>query len=103
MTVLSGHEPGKLRGRFATNIIKDLKVAGDKPAFLMVTGRVRWNAKLKKGAVEPSRSVVYVMDQNSGRWAAYGFGWNVTKGKAGVFQEGPLKKLFVGAARAMAE
>ncbi len=95
LNVRDGRKPG---AHFETNVIKALGVEEGKAKYLMVTAETKFIFP-KAGPLEPSRSVVYVMDENTGRWVAYGFRWNPVPARNGVFQNGQLEALVAGGAR----
>jgi hypothetical protein len=100
--VLNSNKPDLIGGLFKTNVVKDLGVEADKkPAYRLVTGAANFVVG-KAGAKQPGRCVVYVLDENSGNFAGYGFEWNPLAAKMKEFQAGPLVPLCkskVGAAK----
>ncbi len=90
----------KFGGAFKTNVIKDLGIGKAKaPSFLMVTGQT--NFLRGGGADRPALSVVYVIDENTGRFAAYGLLWNTGNAAGGIAQGGQLRLLQVGKVRSI--
>ena len=90
---------GELAGVFKGNVIKDLGIEqGKKPAYRMVTGAVNFIGAT--GAARPARSVLYVLDTNSGNFAGYTLNWNRTLATARRPQAGALVALIKGNARA---
>jgi hypothetical protein len=80
------------------NVLKDLEVNTEKKAsYLMLTGV----SNLVRGAsnVRPSQSVVYVMNVENGRFAAYAVPWDATLASRGQQQTGPLLPIDGGVAR----
>lgn len=75
-------------GFFRTNVIKALGIAEDKkPSYLMTTGAANF-VGFKQGQQQPSKTVVYVCDQTTGRFAGYSFMWNTTLASRGAMQQG---------------
>ena len=96
-TVLS-HRLGKFNARFRANVIRDLGLDKDKtPRYLMVTGRVDFPRGA--GTARAAQSVVYVIDGNSGKFAAYGIPWRKELASQGRPQAGALLLLDGGDAR----
>jgi hypothetical protein len=92
--------PDKVGGRFVRNVVKDLGMEkGKKPRYLLVTGRA--NFPHGGGAVRPAFSAVYVIDDNTGKWAAYVVPWDRPKVVKGTPQTGTLILVGQGSARAM--
>ncbi len=92
---------GKFNGQFAINVIKVLGVDQQKkPRYLMVTGSVGWIGMA--GITRPASAVCYVVDANTGAYAALGLPWNFTKAQAGVPQGGTFNVLGFGRARNVA-
>jgi hypothetical protein len=88
-------------GVFKANVVQDLGVEqGKKPNFAMVTGGVNFLRGSASRAV-PGMSVVYVIDANTGNFAAYGLQWDRTASRGGVPQQGVLARLAVGKARSV--
>jgi hypothetical protein len=88
-------------GFFRHNVVQDLAVEpGKKPSFAMVTGGINF---LRGSAARtvPGLCVVYVLDANTGNFAAYGVQWDRTAARAGTPQKGPLVRIAVGKARAL--
>jgi hypothetical protein len=84
---VKGPGANKIGGHFKRNVVADLGLEkGKKPKYLLVTGR----ANFTRGAagVRPGFSVVYVIDDNSGKFAVYGLHWDKTKAVKGVPQAG---------------
>ena len=97
--VLASRKPNMINGIFKTNVIKDLSVDADKkPNYLMVTGGATFVGQT--GQQQPGRCVVYVLDQNTGNFAGYGFMWNRTAATSLRAQGGAFIKLIAENARA---
>lgn len=90
---------GALGGRFQHNVIADLGVErGKKPRYLIVTGQASFRSG--GGAIQPAESVVYVVDANTGRFAAYTLPWNRNLAASSVAaQFAPMALLGKGSAR----
>ncbi len=91
---------GKFNSLFRTNVLNDLGIdpAKKRPNYLMVTGLS--NFLRGSAASRPGLSVVYVVDANTGRFAAYGLPWRRELASAGRPQQGALVLLDAGIARA---
>lgn len=77
---------------FQRKILEDLEVGADKrPEFLMVTGLI----PIKDNVT----CVAYVVESNSGNFAAYAVPWNARNYRAGRAQQGELVLLKTGSAR----
>ena len=89
---------GALGGMFKHNVVADLGIErGKKPQYLMVTGR----ASFRGSGVRPADSVVYVVDGNTGNFAAYILPWNRQAVNVGVVQANPMKLIGKGRARSL--
>ncbi len=88
-------------GIFRYNVTQDLGVeTGKRPNFAMVTGATNFlRGSAARGV--PALSVVYVMDANTGNFAAYGIQWDRTAARAGTPQKGTLTRVAVGRGRAL--
>lgn len=85
---------GAFNAMFRRNILKDLKVGAEKrPDFLMVTGMVP--LKGYRGVT----CVAYVVEGNTGNFAAYAVPWNRGAYASGAAQQQELVLLQVGSAR----
>ena len=80
---------GKFGGLFATNVIQVLGVDQQKkPRYLLATGDIAFN---RGGAASrPAGTVCYVVDANTGAYAAFGLAWNRTVAQTGNVQSGQL-------------
>lgn len=79
-----------LTGIYSTNVMKDLNIdAGKSPRFLMVTGNSDL-ARGGRGALMPSRAVLYVAEVATGRAAAYAIPYNLTAHNQGQVVKTPL-------------
>ena len=81
------HRTGKFAALFTTNVTKDKKKKKN-PKYQMVTGLVNFNRGASQ--VRPGMSVVYVLDANSGKLAAYGIPWQRDAAATGRPQLGML-------------
>ncbi|MDP6443034.1 MAG: hypothetical protein QGG36_32110 [Pirellulaceae bacterium] len=89
---------GKLGGHFKQNVVNDLSVErGKKPSYLMVTGQASFRST--GGGYRPAESVVYVLDANTGRFAAYSLPWNRQAAASGAAQLAPMVNIGKGSAR----
>lgn len=85
---------GAFNSMFRRNILQDLKVGAEKrPEFLMVTGMV----PLK--GYQGVTCVAYVVECNTGNFAAYAVPWNRRAYASGAAQQAELVLLQVGSAR----
>ena len=83
---------------FKTNVIQDLGIQQTKkPRYLLVTGQTQFQRGA--GVARPALSVAYVIDANTGNFAAYGVPWNPSAAGRGQPQEGQLVLLSTGSAR----
>jgi len=108
--VMYSKGPGaqKFGGYFKTNVIPALQGAdalkapekGKKPSYLLLTGQSRFVRG--GGMLRPGYSVAYVIDANTGRFAAYGIRWSPTQAASGRPQKDELVLLDVGVARTAA-
>jgi hypothetical protein len=89
---------GVFNAIFRTNIVKDLPMNRQKtPQYLLVTGMASFTRGIS--LTRPGLSVVYVIDANSGNFAAYGVPWRRDFAKSGRPQAGTLTLLDKGSAR----
>ena len=81
------HRTGKFSALFQANVARDLGVTKN-GKYQIVTGIVNFN----RGAsvFQPSLSVVYVLDSNSGNMIAYGIPWRREAATTGQRQFGAL-------------
>lgn len=85
-------------GRYKTNVLAHLPVEKTKkPNFIMVTGQSRFVGATS--AARPGMSIVYVIDANTGIFAAYGLQWQSSMHSRGLPQVGALQLLNTGNAR----
>ncbi|MBC8872142.1 MAG: hypothetical protein H8E44_22145 [Planctomycetes bacterium] len=85
---------------FKYNVIGDLgAVQGKKPNYVMVTGQASFTQGTALAA--PARSVVYVADANTGRFAAYSLMWNRTMFRSNTQPAGGFALLGTGTARVL--
>lgn len=93
---------GGFNARFGRNILEDLKVEGDKrPEFMMVTGQTQLR-QIKGLMGSPLTCLAYIVECNTGNFAAYAVPWNPRAYAGGQQQEGKLMLLQVGSARTAA-
>ncbi|PQO32216.1 hypothetical protein DTL21_18475 [Bremerella cremea] len=91
-------QTAKFAGLFRTNVVNDLGLdATKKPSYLLLTGNAAFRATT--GNSRPADCVAYVVDSTSGRFAAYGLGWNRNISARGAQQSGALVLLDKGTAR----
>lgn len=89
---------GFLGGRYRHNVVADLGVEqGKKPNYIMVTGAASFRAG--GAAVRPADSLLYVVDGNTGRFAAYSLPWNRNAAATNTPQSFPFKLIGKGAIR----
>ena len=67
--VVMNKSTAKFTSFYRTNVLEALDVQGKKPKFLLVTGYANFRTG---GTIRPANTVVYVVDANTGRYAAYG-------------------------------
>ncbi len=67
--VVMSNRTAKFASFYKTNVLDALGVQGKKPQFLLVTGYVEFRSG---GTSRPAHCVAYVVDANTGRYAAYG-------------------------------
>lgn len=88
---------GAFNALFRRNILQDLKVGAEKrPQFVMVTGLI----PLK--GYQGVTCVAYVVESNTGNFAAYAVPWNRRAYASGAAQQQELALLQVGSARTAA-
>jgi hypothetical protein len=96
--VLNSRYPTQWSGMFKYNVIQDLGVEqGKDPNYVMVTGQAQFVRGT--GTQTPAMCVLYVMDANSGNFAAYSLAWNRTMARQPQTQTGTLARLQTGKAR----
>ena len=87
-------------GMFKSNVIQDLGVQqGKDPNYVMVTGQTQFLRGT--GVQAPAMCVVYVLDANTGNFAAYGLAWNKTMARGPQVQTDTLRLLQTGKARTL--
>jgi len=91
---------GSVGGYYTANVARDLQLEGKTGAteYLMVTGNFFFAGN--SGNDAPGNSVCYVGDSASGKVVGYGLVYNKQAIKRGVVQNGPLKLVCKGTARA---
>lgn len=67
--VVINSRTAKFTSFYKANVLQDMQIQGKKPKFLLVTGYMNFRTG---GTSRPAQSVVYVVDANTGRYAAYG-------------------------------
>lgn len=89
---------GAIGGMFKKNVVADLGVEqGKQPKYLLVTGRASF--RVSGGATRPAESIIYVADENTGRFAAYFLPWNRQAASYNYAQVNPMILLGKGSAR----
>jgi hypothetical protein len=97
--VLSSRQPGQLAGWFKTNITTTLTPdKGKKPSYLLVTGQYSVQGG-STGTQRPASSICYVVDSNTGAFAAYGFLWSKSAAGYNASQAGEMRMVYAGKAR----
>ncbi len=88
--------PGQPGGYFKYNVVPDLGVEQGRknPHYLMVTGTSMLRGG--GGAMRPADSLVWVVDANTGNFAAYAIPWNRT---SRMMQTGSLFPVYKNSAR----
>jgi len=72
---------------FHTNVVKDLGLnKAKRPNYLMVTGEMQFVGRTV--GIRPGQCLVYVVDVNTGAFAAYGIPWAVNGPSSGTPQGG---------------
>ncbi|MGA2620084.1 MAG: hypothetical protein ABSF26_20905 [Thermoguttaceae bacterium] len=80
-----------VQGFYARNVMADLNVDATKnPRFVMVTGTADLMRGGRGGAIQPSRSVLYVAEVTTGGAAAYAIPWNPNAHVQMQYVEAPL-------------
>jgi hypothetical protein len=89
---------GAIGGLFKVNVVGDLGVEqGKQPKYLLATGKATFRSG--GGNVRPAESIVYVADENTGRFAAYYLPWNRQASQYNFAQASPMILLGKGSAR----
>lgn len=97
--VPNARNPQAPGGLFKHNVVADLGIErGKKPQYLMVTGRVAFRGG---GQLRPADCMVYVVDGNTGNFAAYILPWNRQASVVGAAQANPMTLLTKGRARSV--
>ena len=82
-----------------TNVLGDLGIdKGKKPNYALVTGLVSWVGG-NAGAARPANALVYVVDCNTGNFAAYGLFVNKSTTTFGALQQDALRRVAIGKGR----
>ena len=98
--VINPRPPYQWSGIYRYNVIRDLGVEqGKDPNYVMVTGHTQFVRGT--GVQTPAMCVLYVMDANTGNFAAYGLLWNRTAARTPGTQQGTLLLLQSGKARTL--
>ncbi len=98
--IINPRYPTQWSGLYKYNVLRDLGAEqGKEPNYVMVTGQTQFVRGTS--AATPALCVVYVMDANSGNFAAYGLGWNRTAFRSPQVQTGTLTLLQAGKARTL--
>lgn len=93
---------GKILNKFGINVLQHLPVEkGKKGHYLMVTGNASFQNQ-NMGNQQPSKSAIYVLDANSGKYVIYSVPWSPAAANQGNAQVGALLPLDVGVARNVA-
>ena len=102
LTVVAIHpRTGNFRARLGTNVVAALGAdATKKPRYLMTSGVMDFPRG--GGANRPASSVIYVVDANTGNFAAYGIPWNPNLWNSGSPISAQLTLLDAGRARTVA-
>jgi hypothetical protein len=89
---------GRFNGVFNTNVVNDLGVEkSKKPKYLMVAGN--YNGVKGTSPSKPALCLVYVLDENTGHFCAYGLPWKPEVANAGQPQKDRMILLDTGKAR----
>ena len=86
---------------FQSNVVADLDIESTKkPNYLLITGYAQLvRGRGTAGSLQPASCVAYVVDGNTGNFAAYGLPWNSNQVSRGATQATPLRLLDTGTAR----
>ncbi|MDA7951429.1 MAG: hypothetical protein MPJ24_08070 [Pirellulaceae bacterium] len=94
-----GSRTGKFNALYAGDVAADLALGQvRKPRFRLVTGYADLKVR-GAGGQRPAKTVVYVLEETSSRFAAYGFFWSTSTAKGGKGQQGFLQLLDSGQLR----
>ena len=87
--VMNSKKADLVAGIFNTNVIKDLGIEeAKKPAYLMTTALANFTGQ-KRGSADLAKCIVFVCDENTGKFAGYTMLWDSTKAAKGIPQGGP--------------
>ncbi|MBI83251.1 MAG: hypothetical protein CMJ81_08660 [Planctomycetaceae bacterium] len=87
-------------GIYRINVVEDMQIeATKKPNYLLLTGFANYARGGRSGNNRVGASVVYVVDANTGNFAAYGVPWNPNAASRGTPQTGPLIPINKGISR----
>ena len=90
---------GKFGARMSINVVAALGADADKkPRYLLTTGMTDFRGRTG-GALRPANSVAYVVDANTGNFAAYSVPWNPQAWASGQPITAPLVPVDVGRVR----
>ena len=93
-------DTGAVGAVFGRNIVRDLGAEGKTPKYLMVTGQAAF--RNMSGNMRLADTVVYIMDANSGKFAAYSIPWNRAAASYNLGQMNEMIPLGGGDARQVA-
>lgn len=89
---------GKMGARFRANVLGDLPPErGKRPTYLLVTGNATLPAPAKQ--LQPARSLAYVLDTATGKFAIYGFAYSAADAGNQKVQDGPMNLIGTNTAR----
>lgn len=98
-----GPSANSFGGLYGANVVSDLNIENTKkPNYLLLTGYASFVRGGGGGAMRPAACVAYVIDSNTGNFAAYGVPWNPAQVARGARQQGALIPLATGTARMVA-
>lgn len=98
---LRGGRTAKIGAVYRQNVVADLGIERTKkPKYLLVTGLANFVGR--GGNTRLASSVAYVIDANTGGFAAYGVPWNTSAAARGGQQMAPMVLLDKGTVRTMA-
>jgi hypothetical protein len=101
MCYVLSNKSGTFRSGFKTNVVQTLGIEpGKKPKYLIVTGIA--NLPRGLGPKRLAQSVVYVVDSNTGNFAAWGIPWDRNAAATVNVQVAPMVLLDAGKARNVA-
>lgn len=99
--VMNSRKADLVAGIFSTNVIKDLGIdEAKKPAYLMTTAQATFVGQ-KRGAADLARCIVFVCDENTGKFVGYTLYWDNGKAAKGILQIDGLVKIVANNGRAV--